>query len=288
MKKHYFHKFLYLISILAIGLTLFYHFKAKDLENQLLTIESEQTEQPQNTVIDYNELTEIDALIIDGDDYTEALQAYQEKYQEHLAEEETALELRIALTQKMMALRTRANQDMEKQGLQHQVDSLIALQEVAPRALQQYDSLNFAMEKAKVQIAMMQKRLRNNSSGEYLTFTNSKGSQMHYVGQVKHGKANGFGVAILSTGSRYVGDWKDNQRHGEGSFYWADGQYYAGHYVNDKRSGKGSYHWPNGEKFVGFWKADERAGEGAFYGKKGDLVASGVWNHDELVATNKP
>nr|WP_299068177.1 hypothetical protein [uncultured Allomuricauda sp.] len=288
MKKQHFHQFLYLVLVLSIGLTVFYQFKTKDLKNQLLTLESRQTEQSQSTRVDHNELNEIDALIIDGDDYSGALRAYQEKYQEHLTEEERELELRIALTQKMMSLRAQSNQNLENEELQHKVDSLVALQTSAPKEIQQYDSLYFAMEKAKVQIAMMQKQLKHKTSGEYLTFTNAKGSQMHYVGQVKNGKANGFGVAILSTGSRYVGDWKDNQRNGEGSFYWADGEYYTGHYVNDKRSGKGTYHWPNGEKFVGFWKDDERTGEGAFYGKKGDLVASGVWNHDELIATNKP
>lgn len=288
MRKQHSHQLLYLVLILFIGLTGFYHFKTKDLKRQLLTIESKQTEKANEAEVGLHELTEIDALIIDGDDYTGALQAYQEKYKEHLAEEEAELELRIALTKKMMDLGMQPNQNSEKSDLQHKVDSLIALQKSEPKEIQQYDSLNFVLEKSKVQMARMQKQLRHKSSGEYLTFTNAKGSQMHYVGEVRNGKANGFGVAILSTGSRYVGDWKDNQRHGEGSFYWADGQYYAGHYMNDKRSGKGTYHWPNGEKFVGLWKDDERMGEGVFYGKKGDMVASGVWDHDELVVANKP
>lgn len=284
MKK----QLIYLVLALSIGLTIFYHFKAKNLKAQLLTIASAQQDQPEHISVGHGELNAIDAMIIDGDDYSGALRAYQEKYEEHLAEEEKELKLRIALTEKMMALKTKSNHDLEKQGLERTVDSLLALQASAPTEVQQYDSLYFALEKTKVRLAMMQKQLMQKTSGEYLTFTNTKGSQMHYVGQVKNGKANGFGVAILNTGSRYVGEWKDNQRHGEGSFYWADGQYYTGQYAMDKRSGKGTYHWPNGEKYVGFWKADERAGEGAFYGKKGDLVASGVWNHDELITANKP
>ncbi|TMU56560.1 MORN repeat-containing protein [Flagellimonas algicola] len=280
------------LTYILFGLTFllggFYFLKTKNLQEQL-NIKNQEIEELANaTEIDEPNLSEIDAMIIDGDDYSQALEAYQEKYEEHLLAEEAELKLRIALTQKMMALKAQPKQDDEVMDLQQQLDSLTTLLQTAPKEIQQYDSLNFALEKSKVQIARMQKQLRRKSSGEYLTFTNSKGSLMHYVGQVKDGKANGYGVAILNTGSRYVGEWKDNQRHGEGAFYWADGQHYTGAYVNDKRSGKGTYHWPNGEKFVGLWKDDERMGEGAFYGTKGDVVASGVWQNDELVVTNKP
>ncbi|WP_420399722.1 hypothetical protein [Flagellimonas sp.] len=280
------------LTYILFGLTFllggFYFLKTKNLQEELLIKNQEIEELANATEMDEPNLSEIDAMIIDGDDYSQALEAYQEKYEEHLLSEEAELKLRIALTQKMMALKAQPKQNDEVLDLQHQLDSLTTILESAPKEIHQYDSLNFALEKSKVQIARMQKQLRRKSSGEYLTFTNSKGSLMHYVGQVKDGKANGYGVAILNTGSRYVGEWKDNQRHGEGSFYWADGQHYTGSYVNDKRSGKGTYHWPNGEKFVGLWKDDERMGEGAFYGKKGDIVASGVWENDELVVTNKP
>jgi hypothetical protein len=144
------------------------------------------------------------------------------------------------------------------------------------------DSLSFALKKARVQLACMRKQLAEKSFGEYLTFTNSKGSQMHYVGQVKHGKANGYGVALLNTGSRYVGNWKDNQRSGEGTYYWADGEYYQGSYKNDRRHGEGTYFWPNGEKYVGHWKDDQRSGEGTFYGKDGNVIADGIWKDDKL------
>ncbi|WP_422351595.1 hypothetical protein [Flagellimonas sp.] len=280
------------LTYILFGLTFllggFYFLKTKNLQEQLNLKNQEIAEMANATEIDEPNLSEIDAMIIDGDDYSQALKAYQEKYEEHLLAEESELKLRIALTQKMMALKMQPKQNDEVLDLQRQLDSLTTILESAPKEIHQYDSLNFALEKSKVQIARMQKKLRRKASGEYLTFTNSKGSLMHYVGQVKDGKANGYGVAILNTGSRYVGEWKDNQRHGEGAFYWPDGQHYTGSYVNDKRSGKGTYHWPNGEKFVGLWKDDERMGEGAFYGEKGDIVASGVWENDELVVTNKP
>ena len=132
-------------------------------------------------------------------------------------------------------------------------------------------------------MSRLRRQLHQKSFGEYLTFTNSKGSQIHYVGKVKGGKANGHGVAILNTGSRYVGEWKDNQRHGYGTFYWKDGEFYEGQYKNDKRSGQGTYYWPNGEKYVGQWKDDQRSGKGAFYSKDGKLMASGVWEDDKMI-----
>ncbi|MCL6265907.1 MORN repeat-containing protein [Flagellimonas myxillae] len=288
MKKQQFNKFVYFLLALTIGFAGFYFIKAKNLQQQLESEKEMQQDIASIDVVEEEDLTAIDAMIIDGDDYSEALKAYQEKYEEHQAAEEAELQLRISLTQKLLELDRKPQQDSAIAELQQRLDSLTTVIETAPKEVQQYDSLNFVLEKSKVQIARMQRQLKQKSFGEYLTFTNAKGSQMHYVGQVKDGKANGYGVAILSTGSRYIGEWKNNERHGEGSFYWADGQYYSGNYVNDKRSGEGTYHWPNGEKFVGLWKDDERMGEGAFYGKKGDIVASGVWENDELVVTNKP
>ena len=135
--------------------------------------------------------------------------------------------------------------------------------------IEQKDSLNFALEKANIQLRNLRSQLKERSFGEYLTFKSKKGNQMHYVGKVNNGMANGYGMALLDTGSRYEGEWKNNQRHGEGSFYWSDGDYYVGHYENAERNGFGTYYFHNGEKYVGDWKDDKRNGDGNFYGKDG-------------------
>ena len=162
-------------------------------------------------------------------------------------------------------------------------------QPVAPLALEetrpgQYDSLNFALRKAEMRVRSLEGRLRQNSGGNYLTFKSGKGSDVYYVGDVRDGKANGSGVALLSTGSRYQGEWRDNRRHGRGTFYWPDGAYYEGNYVDDERDGNGTYHFPDGSMFVGDWEADLRNGEGIYYDKDGEVVARGTWDDDELVA----
>jgi len=150
-----------------------------------------------------------------------------------------------------------------------------------------YDSLLYALQKAKVKVGYLAGQLKKRDEGAYLSLKTHQGNTMHYVGEVKNGKANGKGIALLSTGSRYEGQWQNNMRHGQGTFYWPDGEYYIGEFKNDRRSGEGTYHWPDGQKFVGQWDNNQRNGEGIFYGVDGEVVASGTWQNDELVEVDK-
>lgn len=168
-----------------------------------------------------------------------------------------------------------------------QVDTLTVQRAALPKEVRQYDSLYFALAKAKAKVAALEALIQSKSYGEHLVFKSSKGVDVHYVGRVAKGMANGKGMALLSTGSRYEGQWKDNKRHGFGTFYWADGEHYVGEYVNDKRQGTGTYFWPNGEKYVGQWKNDKRSGKGVFYGKDDKVIANGVWLEDELTQVAK-
>ena len=224
--------------------------------------------------------------MIDGDDYQGVLQAYQNKFQSEEAKENSALQWRLAVTQKMLALKN-TQRALPKDSLNQTktADSLLLSEKNIFKNKQ--DSLAFALEKAKVQLSRLKRLIASKENGEYLTFTTPKGTHLHYVGQVEKGKANGYGVAILATGSRYQGYWADNLKEGEGSFYWADGEYYVGQYQNDLRNGVGTYYWPNGEKYVGEWKDDKRYGEGAFYAKDGTLLAKGTWKNDKLISAVK-
>ncbi|MBA4744008.1 MAG: hypothetical protein H2058_02010 [Muricauda sp.] len=231
----------------------------------------------------YEQLTEIDSLLLQGD-YNTAIDSYNAAIN-FKEENNRVIPLRIALAEKLRNTNT---------GVYAIQNSTVDEQDTVPAsgwneelAVRKYDSLSFSLEKTKVQLARLKKQLQQKSFGEYLTFKSKKGSQMHYIGQVKDGKAHGFGVALLDTGSRYEGEWQNNQRHGEGTFYWPDGEYYVGNYKNDKRSGFGSYYWPNGEKYTGEWEDDKRSGTGKFYDAEGDVVAGGEWNDDKLVNVNK-
>ncbi|MEM9000797.1 MAG: hypothetical protein AAGB24_11085 [Bacteroidota bacterium] len=276
--------FLLSMFALTLGSTLFYYEKANRLQDELVVKTEDQTALTYRMDI-YKKLLAIDSLLVSGD-YSHAIDAYEGQFKGLETIDSSSIALRIALSRKMQRLYREKSTILGKHdGLRLQ--DTIAAPTNSPKAIQQYDSLGFVLEKTKVQLARVQRQLRQKSLGEYLTFTSSKGSEMHYVGQVRHHRANGHGIALLSTGSRYEGEWKDNLRHGEGAFYWPDGEYYVGNYVHDKREGKGTYYWPNGEKYVGQWKDDQRYGQGIFYAKDGKIMANGIWKADELVQVDK-
>lgn len=281
-------RFFYLIVAVTVSIAGYYFFENRTLEQRLdqiekanMALEQQRTQQER--------LLQIDSMVVSGENYQDALLAYNDQLAEPVEDDFIGIELRMALTKKLQRLhQENVLSSRETLDTPHQ-DSLelAVLAGANERTMQQLDSMGFVLEKTKVKLERAQRQLKKHASGEHLTFTTSKGSTLHYIGQVKNGKANGYGVAILSTGSRYEGEWKDNHRHGQGKFYWPDGHYYIGAYYDDKRNGEGTYFWPNGEKFVGLWADDERTGEGTFYGKKGDVVASGLWEEDELVVVNK-
>jgi len=270
-----------ILAVFAAGL-IFFIAKSVQLQKSLSQVETENTSLS-NKINAYQQLSKIDSLLLQGD-YDTAIESYNASMNSD-TENNMLIPLRIALAEKMM----RSNS-----GTSPMPNSTLAEQDTLPKsnwseevAIRKYDSINFSLEKAKVQLTRLKKQLQQKSFGEYITFKSKKGNQMHYIGQVKDGKAHGFGVALLDTGSRYEGEWKNNQRHGEGTFYWPDGEYYVGNYKNDKRSGLGTYYWPNGEKYTGEWKDDKRSGSGNFYDAEGDVVAGGEWNDDKLVEVKK-
>ncbi|MGC1514390.1 MAG: hypothetical protein WA810_02340 [Maribacter sp.] len=227
-------------------------------------------------------LLEIDSIVMQGD-YRKAIDSYTSTM-ENSKELNMGIPLRIALAQKLM--QNDVNQRMALKNDSLLSDSL-SEGSVSPAELRRVDSLNFALEKARVQLGNMRNQLKQKSFGEYINFTSTKGTKLHYVGQVKNNMANGTGIALLETGSRYEGEWKDNKREGTGTFYWPDGEYYVGSYSNDMRNGQGSYFWPNGDKYVGEWKADKRNGEGTFYDKEGAVITRGIWADDTLKEEDK-
>lgn len=115
-----------------------------------------------------------------------------------------------------------------------------------------------------------------------LDLVSSKGVKFQYIGQVKNGNANGFGIGFFESGSVYKGFWKDNMRHGKGVFTWKDGERYEGDYVEDKREGEGDYYWKNGEFYKGQWRDDKRNGAGKLYKKTGKIKKEGFWVDDEF------
>ncbi|NJB35686.1 MORN repeat-containing protein [Croceivirga sp. JEA036] len=252
---------------------------------QKLEEETATTTELENALNERDAYLTIDSMVVMGD-YDSAIKAYSDQLATGSKTYDKDLRMRIALTQKLRSLGG-SSIHPKRDSLKAELDSLKELPTIATSDIRAVDSLAFALQKVKVQVSRLQEQLKNRSQGEYLKFKSKKGNLLHYVGQVDQGKANGYGIALLETGSRYEGQWLNNQRHGQGAFYWIDGEYYIGAYKEDKRSGEGTYFWPNGEKYVGQWKEDKRNGKGVFYSEKGKVVTSGVWRNDKLVSPDK-
>lgn len=278
-------KLKYPIFFLALAVTTtcsVYFFAKSNSLHKKLEASHEQQEVAVSKLTEYEKLVQIDSMLLNGD-YDTAIKSYSASLNSE-KENKMGIPLRIALAEKLAKVQT--NPSKEEDSLKAVLDSLPSKQLATAEEVRKYDSINFTLEKTRVQLARLKKQFQNKSFGEYLKFKSKKGNFMHYVGQVKNGKANGYGIAVLDSGSRYEGQWKDNQREGEGTFYWPDGEYYVGTYANDKRSGFGTYYWPNGEKYTGQWKEDKRSGNGKFFDADGDLVAGGEWSDDKLVEIN--
>lgn len=69
-----------------------------------------------------------------------------------------------------------------------------------------------------MKIQNLQRQVKQQTTGDYLSFKSGKGNTVYYVGEIKNDMANGKGIALFGTGSRYEGEWKNNLRHGKGLF----------------------------------------------------------------------
>lgn len=275
MKKN---KSIFILSallILSTSFAIYSKYQEKKLRVQLNKI-TKQTAISHKDSLVKNEIPVIDSLLIKGD-YENALSAYEKEFNRISPIDKAPLQFRIEIANQFLNLDKKtpkakqyiaANTQKEGQPLSNSSSH------------PNFESLKSTTNSIANNAQKSQKEEKSNS--EYLTFKSSKDHELHYVGEISDGKANGNGTAIFDTGSRYKGEWKNNLRDGQGVFYWNDGQYYEGQYKNDLRTGTGSYFWPNGEKYIGEWKKDKRHGEGTFYHKNGKIV-KGVWKKDKLV-----
>ena len=288
MKNSYKNIILYGLVAFMASLAIFFFSRANRLQKELAAFQQNGIENGAENM--FEQLMTIDSLVI-NEDYVSARQAYEKLLKEIKGDEfSTIIQQRISKLQAMENSQE-DQQDFTGEKLQQalsnkskQIDSL-ANQLASAEEIQvdKIDSLRFALAKANMRMESLTEQLANKTKSNYLKFSNEKGLEIYYVGEIKESKANGWGVALYSNGSRYEGQWEDNMRDGEGVFYWPDGEYYKGNFVLDQRQGEGNYYWPNGEMFAGEWQNDKRNGEGVFYDKNGDVVAKGIWQNNELV-----
>lgn len=168
--------------------------------------------------------------------------------------------------------------------LQTSLQALLLQKEDLRQREAQIQAMKAELEHFSEQIANLQKELLEQAcSIGKLEFKTARGTDAYYVGEIKNGKANGFGAASFSTGNFYVGTWKNNRRHGTGRYLWKDGSIYDGEFQDDYRTGFGTYIFPTGEKYVGQWQNDKREGSGTLLDKEGNVLLDGLWKNDAFV-----
>ena len=268
-----------LVTIASVIAALYFgvqNMKIKNIQKTKLKAEDAEVNFEQQKTV-----SSIDSLLMQGN-YKKALSLSRDLKASGNMNIDPALNLRFKIAKDFIELSKRTSIAEAKKDNNKLLDSTKKLS----GAIVNDTRTQLELKQAKLEIKKLKNRLTRTSASDYITFKTSKGTSLHYVGNVENGKANGYGIAILETGSRYEGQWKDNLRHGQGKFYWNDGEDYEGEYRNDMREGFGIYHWGNGEKYVGEWKNDRRNGEGEFYNKRGKLKTKGIWEDDELVEEN--
>lgn len=164
-----------------------------------------------------------------------------------------------------------------------QNDSLLAKYETLEQQLKgTKENQEKELTALKATINEQKAKLATKDKVQVISFRNDKGNLIHYLGEVRDGKANGGGVGIFDTGGIYKGEWKNNQRHGKGTYEWKDGHKYEGEFVNGEREGQGTYIWLSGEKYVGQWSGGKRNGQGTLYDKDNNISYEGLWLDDKI------
>ena len=81
-----------------------------------------------------------------------------------------------------------------------------------------------------------------------------------WVGEMKDGKANGYGTWTNDNGSICVGEFKDDKFHGIGTKTFVDGirEKYSGEWENNKQHGQGTMQYVNGPSWTGEWVNGEK------------------------------
>ena len=264
---------LVLVTVLAIS----FKMRLNNMDEELFALKSKEIPDQNIPSEEDKTLQRLDSLMLKSE-YDKAYQFSLEFKDSQMVMDQKKIELRVELLSDIMKLK----QKLLKKGIKKEI---ITIQEVDHSDENQL--LLTELDHAKVEIEDLRKRLEQSAQNRYLTFTTTKGTPLYYMGATVQNQANGFGIAILQSGSRYEGYWKNNLRHGVGKFYWNDGSYYEGEYSDDLRAGTGTYCWENGDKYIGQWKDDKRNGDGEFYNEKGKLKACGVWENDKLIEEYK-
>ncbi len=275
MKKFNTNTTLALVTVISTLVAIYNYYQFNSLKNDTLSIANTPRKKTDSKK---NKVSLVDSLVLSGA-YEKALQFSKqfEKDSIHITDRNFFIKSKMIEEIATLNKKIKHYQQLKSHNTSPKVNLNTSSKDIIN------DSLAIALKTTNTELENLKFQLNKNKPDETkLEFKTSKGTSLYYVGDVKNHKANGYGVAVLESGSRYEGFWKNNMRHGKGHFFWNDGQHYNGDYKKDKRNGFGIYYWENGDRYEGEWKDDKRNGKGKFYNKKGKLKAEGTWKNDKL------
>ena len=99
-----------------------------------------------------------------------------------------------------------------------------------------------------------------------------------YIGEIKNGKSEGYGMDFYLNGDKYEGDYKDNLYDGYGIFNYINLDRYEGEFKNGKAEGYGIFYNSNGEKYLGEFKNGVKDGYGIYYDFNGGKYEGEFYN----------
>lgn len=111
---------------------------------------------------------------------------------------------------------------------------------------------------------------------------NGSSATYTYVGDVKDGKANGWGTQYWSTGQITRGQFKDDGLNGSGEIALANGAQRLGSFQNGNLEGSGLSLLADGRIYKGQFSGDAWHGTGAVYRADGTLIANGQYAKNAL------
>jgi hypothetical protein len=279
--------FLSFIGLVGLGI-LFVNLKMNKTtasnEVELMQIQLDSINQNNQTLLD---ILAADDLLISQTNSKKALEQYQAIFKTANEQLQSSVVKRIEYAKQVVASEkddeiTKINLRSQLANQQKLIDSLSEFSEDIAKSKEEKTALQASqLEDLEQKVAKLKNELARKDSKQVISFTNQNGNLIHYLGEVKDGKANGGGIGIWNTGSIYKGEWKNNMRHGNGEFKWADGQVYVGEFENDIRSGEGTYSWPSGEKYVGEFENNRMNGQGILYDPDGNKKYEGKWKNDK-------
>lgn len=107
------------------------------------------------------------------------------------------------------------------------------------------------------------------------------GNVIRYVGQFRNGFYSGKGVLLFTDSVFLAGQWKDGKLNGQGTNYTKNGTIYFGNFGGGLKNGRGLLVYKNNDFFYGDFKADKANGRCISLWSNGTILSDIQYTDDQ-------